>query len=215
MPRRWRRRRWLTAAAAAPAPVRAPGDPSSDSGGVCVGVRRPLGAVGARPAAAGTSPRGPACRAPYLSAQPPVSLALLPLCRYELTGQNWELTAAAGEFIRIQELGLGTNWTYWDARIGRLATIGGGGFWSADSGQFQDNWGQDKTSPHAYDAFGDAYTTFLVDQGYAGSTGPYRYGDYLTEIVRRAAWTHALFQVSVRRVAGAGGGCAARRRFQA
>jgi hypothetical protein len=52
---------------------------------------------------------------------------------WEFTGQNWELTAAAGEYTRIVKLGYaaGTdlNWTLWESRIGRLANLH---FWSAE-----------------------------------------------------------------------------------
>lgn len=68
------------------------------------------------------------------------------------------------------------------------------GFWNGE-GQFQDNWGQPKTSPHAYDAFGDAYTTLLLDLGYGAAGVPSEgYGDYLRELMQRAAGTHSLFQ---------------------
>lgn len=122
-----------------------------------------------------------------------------PMRTYELTGQNWELCSAAGDFVRMQQLGLATpaaNWSLWEARLGRLIAIDGAGFYNAN-GQFQDNWGQPKTSPHAYDVFGDAYTTLLLAEGYGAADAPpgvYHYGAYLREIVARAASTHALFQ---------------------
>jgi hypothetical protein len=129
--------------------------------------------------------------------------SLDPAKTYELTGQNWELTAAAGEFIRMQQLGFSNgyaNWSYWEARIGRLATLGtGGGFWEPN-GQFQDNYNgeeqQIKTSPHAYDAFADGYTTLLLHIGYNSSAAPeqYPYAPYLGELMSRGVWTHALFQ---------------------
>jgi hypothetical protein len=90
------------------------------------------------------------------------------------------------------------NWTLWESRIGRLATIGDGGFWNGN-GQFQDNHGMDKTSPHAYDAFADGYVAFLGHSGYANNSylapgASYAYSDFLNNITRRAAYTHALFQ---------------------
>lgn len=123
---------------------------------------------------------------------------------YEFTGQNWELTAAAGEFIRMQQLGWTNsagNWSLWEGRIARLATLGlGGGFWNPN-GQFQDNYnGQEQqavTSPHAYDAFADGYSTILLDLGYDSPSSPdsYPFRTYLEPLMRdRAPWTHALFQ---------------------
>lgn len=125
--------------------------------------------------------------------------SLEPNKTYEFTGQNWELCAAAGEFIRMQQLGFSNgsaDWSLWEARIGRLATIDGPGFFNGN-GQFCDNWGQPKTSPHAYDAFADAYTTMLLDLGYGAAGAPagtYHYGAYLGALMARAAETHALFQ---------------------
>jgi hypothetical protein len=116
---------------------------------------------------------------------------------YEFTGQNWELTAAAGEYIRIVTKQFpsagGWTWNNWEARIGRLATVGGvnGGFWDSSNGMFQDNFGQAKTSPQAYDAFGDAYTSLLLKLGY-NSTGVY--APYLGPMMERAIWTHLSFQ---------------------
>lgn len=132
--------------------------------------------------------------------------SLQPNKTYELTGQNWELTAAAGEWIRIVENGWGngSTWTWndWEARIGRLATINGGspggpgggsGFWNSD-GLFQDNWGQDKTSPHAYDVFGNAYTSYLLRMGYGSSGMPGYYASYLGPLMARGIRTRIGFQ---------------------
>ena len=77
-----------------------------------------------------------------------------------LPGNNWELTAAAGEYDRIVKRGWNNdptklNWTFWESRIGRLTSVLGeeGGFWTLD-GIFNDNTGANKVSPMAYDAFG-------------------------------------------------------------
>ena len=123
---------------------------------------------------------------------------LNPNITYEFPGQNWELTAATGEWIRLVELGYNNqyaNFSFWEQRIGRLATLGGPGFWNSN-GQFQDNYGQPKTSPHAYDAFADAYTSLLLYYGYGNSTiSNYGYyANYLSTLMSRAIYTHALFQ---------------------
>ena len=116
---------------------------------------------------------------------------------WEFTGNNWELTAAAGEYTRIvkkQWGGSALNWTVWEARIGRLATVlgPGGGFWSAE-GMFFDNTMSrgTVTSPMAYDAFGSSYPAVLLADGY-NATGVYR--DYLGATQERGVWTRAAYQ---------------------
>ena len=78
----------------------------------------------------------------------------------EITGNNWELTAAAGEYDRMVRRQWNNdpssfNFTFWETRVGRLITVlgPGGGFWTPD-GVFNDNTGAPKVSPMAYDAFG-------------------------------------------------------------
>jgi len=114
---------------------------------------------------------------------------------WEKTGNNWELTAAAGEYIRIVKKGWGgaaLNWTYWEGRIGFLATAGAGGFFSPE-GMFLDNIGASGrvTSPMAYDAFGSTYPAVLLNDGY-NETGFYR--DFLGETTQRGVWTRAAYQ---------------------
>ena len=112
---------------------------------------------------------------------------------WEYTGQNWELTAAAGEFTRIVKLGLaaGTdlNWTFWESRIGLLAQRH---FWSAE-GLFLDNImsGGTVTSPMAYDAFGSSYPAVMLSDGYA-ATGVY--AAFLAETQQRGVWSRAAYQ---------------------
>ena len=111
---------------------------------------------------------------------------------WEFTGQNWELTAAAGEYTRIVKLGYaaGTNlnWTLWESRIGRLANLH---FWSAE-GLFLDNTGNaGVVSPMAYDAFGSSYPAVLLNDGYS-ATGVY--ADFLGEIQARGLWSRAAYQ---------------------
>ena len=125
------------------------------------------------------------------------SLQAIDYHTYEITGNNWELTAAAGEYDRLilKNFGSGTNlnWTFWESRIGRLATVRGNsafGFWSGE-GIFNDNTGAPVTSPMAYDAFATAYVAVLLAEGY-NSTG--YYAPYLTPIMERGVWTHALYQ---------------------
>jgi hypothetical protein len=126
------------------------------------------------------------------------SLKNISLKTWELTGQNWELTSAAGEFDRIVKRGLATgtdlNWTFWESRLGRLATVYDGGFWTAD-GAFNDNTGQPKISPTAYDAFGSTYVAQLLSDGYGSknfSGGVYF--DYFSPITERGVWTRASYQ---------------------
>jgi hypothetical protein len=114
---------------------------------------------------------------------------------WERTNNNWELTSAAGEYIRIVKKGWGgngLNWTYWEGRIGYLATVGAGGFFSPE-GMFLDNIGGAGrvTSPMAYDAFGSTYPAVMLDDGYA-STGVY--AGYLSEITERGVWTRSAYQ---------------------
>ena len=113
---------------------------------------------------------------------------------WEFTGQNWELTAAAGEYVRMVAWGWSSpppyNWTLWESRLGRLATIGGGGFWTPD-GIFNDNWNAPKVSPMAYDAFATSYVAVLLAEGY-NATGVY--ASYLGPIMERGVWTHAAYQ---------------------
>ena len=110
---------------------------------------------------------------------------------WEYTGQNWELTAAAGEYTRIVRLGLaaGTNlnWTFWEGRIGGLISRG---FWDG-TGIFADNTGADKISPMAYDAFGSSYIALLLAEGYNASGN---FANYLAPIMEAGVWTHALYQ---------------------
>ena len=63
-------------------------------------------------------------------------LSSLTLATWELPGQNWELTAAAGEYDRLVTRGWNNNpqllnWTFWEGRIGRLITaLPSGGYWT-------------------------------------------------------------------------------------
>lgn len=110
---------------------------------------------------------------------------------YEYTGQNWELTAAAGEFDRLNrgwDVDTSLNWTFWESRIDNLIVHG---FFSAE-GIFLDNVEAAGTpSPMAYDAFGSSYPAVLLAEGY-NSTGMYK--DYLAEIQTRGVWTRAAYQ---------------------
>ena len=125
------------------------------------------------------------------------SLRSITPATWEFTGNNWELTAAAGEYTRIvkkQWGGGAENWTLWEARIGRLATVLGarGGFWSPE-GMFYDNamGGGAVTSPMAYDAFGSSYPAVMLNDGYNG-TGVY--ASYLAATQERGVWTRAAYQ---------------------
>jgi hypothetical protein len=116
---------------------------------------------------------------------------------FEYTGQNWELTAAAGEYVRLNKRGWPTNptlnWTFWEGRIGALAN---NGFWGAE-GIFLDNVrvhpppATALPSPTAYDAFGSSYPAVLLAEGYNAS-GAYR--DYLAATQERGLWTRAGYQ---------------------
>jgi hypothetical protein len=126
------------------------------------------------------------------------ALKNISLHTWELPGQNWELTSAAGEFDRIVKRGLATgsdlNWTFWESRIGRL-TVVDGGFWGGD-GAFNDNTGQPKVSPTAYDAFGSTYVAQLLFDGYGSSnySNSGIYAPYLGPITERGVWTRAAYQ---------------------
>ena len=113
---------------------------------------------------------------------------------WEFTGNNWELTAAAGEYVRLVNWGWSSpppyNWTLWETRIGRLTTVNDGLFWTPD-GIFNDNSDSPVLSPMAYDAFGSSYVALLLAEGYNG-TGVY--APYLGPIMERGAWTHAAYQ---------------------
>jgi len=115
------------------------------------------------------------------------------LATWELPGQNWELTALAGEYTRIVKLGYAANtdlnWTFWESRIGLLASRH---FWSAE-GLFLDNIMSrgTVTSPMAYDAFGSSYPAVLLSDGYA-ATGAY--ADFLAETQERGVWSRAAYQ---------------------
>ena len=111
---------------------------------------------------------------------------------FEYTGQNWELTAAAGEYVRLVKKGWVTNpsinWTFWEGRIGRLANVG---YWSAE-GLFLDNVaGSPLPSPMAYDAFGSSYPAVLLAEGY-NATGAYR--NFLAATQQRGVWARASYQ---------------------
>ena len=125
------------------------------------------------------------------------ALRNISLKTWEYTGQNWELTAAAGEFDRIVKRGLASgtdlNWTLWESRLGRLATVDDGGFWSGD-GAFNDNTGQPKISPTAYDAFGSTYMAQLLSDGYGSKKFSGVYFDYFSPITERGVWTRASYQ---------------------
>ena len=123
------------------------------------------------------------------------SLKAITIDSWERTGNNWELTAAAGEYIRIVKKGWGggaLNWTYWESRIGYLATVGAGGFFSPE-GMFLDNIGGSGrvTSPMAYDAFGSTYPAVMLADGY-NSTGVY--AAYLSATTQRGVWTRTAYQ---------------------
>ncbi len=115
---------------------------------------------------------------------------------FEYTGQNWELTAAAGEYVRLNKKGWAVNpslnWTFWESRIGYLITTG---FWGAE-GIFLDNMHKGSpypmvTSPMAYDAFGSSYPAVMLAEGY-NSTGYYR--NYLAATQARGLWTRSSYQ---------------------
>jgi len=113
---------------------------------------------------------------------------------WELTGNNWELTAAAGEYDRIvvRKWGGSMNWTFWEGRIGRLITALGpnGGYWEP-TGIFRDNLCCSVLSPMAYDAFGSSYNALLLHSGY-NQTGVY--ASYLNEMMSRGVLTRASYQ---------------------
>ena len=112
---------------------------------------------------------------------------------WEYTGQNWELTAAAGEYDRLVKRGWvvdpSLNWTFWESRIDGLIARG---YFSAE-GMFLDNVATSTglPSPTAYDAFGSSYPAIMLAEGY-NSTGAYK--DYLEEVQIRGVWTRAAYQ---------------------
>jgi hypothetical protein len=111
---------------------------------------------------------------------------------FEFPGNNWEVVAATGEYARIVKKGWAINpslnWTFWEGRIGRLASMG---YWGAE-GVFLDNIGASPLpSPMAYDAFGSSYPAVLLAEGY-NATGVYR--KFLAETQVRGLWTRASYQ---------------------
>lgn len=135
--------------------------------------------------------------APATAAAWTAALQGLTISTFTLPGQNWELTAAAGEWIRMRQLGWETpafNWSLWESRLQRLATVeGASGFWSPD-GLFDDNAGQLKSSPTAYDAFGSTYGIALLQEGYGTTNDTAPLGGWLSEMSRRGVWSRAAFQ---------------------
>jgi hypothetical protein len=112
-------------------------------------------------------------------------LAMNPAVDYINLAENWGLVATVGDYMRTTLYGLG-NTSWWQ---GELASQLSSNLYTSN-GLYQDHSGSNGLNPLPYDTFPTSgYVTVLLREGYNGTFEP-----FLSEITRRAAWSHMLMQ---------------------